>query len=73
MTKRGLDQGLPRPDALSKAIGAAKYIDDYKVNGMLFGAIAFSKTASGLIKNIDVSEAENLPGVKVVLTAKNAF
>jgi len=51
-----------------KATGAAIYIQDMKVPGMLYGKILYSKYPHAKIVSIDTSKAEALPGVKVVLT-----
>ncbi|MFC1849307.1 xanthine dehydrogenase family protein molybdopterin-binding subunit [candidate division CSSED10-310 bacterium] len=58
-----------RPDGADKATGKAHYIHDLKRPGMLFGKIKFSSQAHAKIKNIDVSRAERLPGVRAVITA----
>ncbi|MFH1132768.1 MAG: molybdopterin cofactor-binding domain-containing protein, partial [Pseudomonadota bacterium] len=58
-----------RPDAPDKATGKAVYIHDLQRPGMLFGKIKFSEHAHARIKNIDISKAKKLPGVKAVITA----
>lgn len=62
----------PRVDAAAKATGKAKYADDLSMPGMLHGAILQSPMAHGKILNIDTSRARRLPGVKAVVTAKEA-
>ncbi len=59
---------VPKRDAPLKATGAAVYIQDMKVPGMLYGKILYSKYPHARIVKIDTSKAETLPGVKVVLT-----
>ena len=59
---------IPKKDAPLKATGAAIYIQDMKVPGMLHGKILYSKYPHARIVKIDTSKAETLPGVKVVLT-----
>jgi xanthine dehydrogenase molybdenum-binding subunit len=59
---------LPRWGACEKATGAAKYLADIKVPGMLVGKILFSPRAHAKILKIDKSKAEKLPGVEAVMT-----
>ncbi|MBA4416772.1 MAG: xanthine dehydrogenase family protein molybdopterin-binding subunit [Syntrophus sp. (in: bacteria)] len=59
---------IPKKDAPLKTTGAAVYIQDMKVPGMLYGRILYSKYPHAKIVKIDTSKAEALPGVKVVLT-----
>ena len=65
----------PRPSALGKVLGLTDYGDDIKhkmPQGTLHVAVIQPKVAShALIKNIDTSEAEKMPGVVKVLTAKD--
>ncbi|RLB17902.1 MAG: xanthine dehydrogenase family protein molybdopterin-binding subunit, partial [Deltaproteobacteria bacterium] len=61
----------PRPDAPDKAAGKALYIHDLTRPGMLYGKIKFSEYAHARIKNIDISRAEKLPGVRAVITGYN--
>ena len=61
----------PRPDASDKAAGKALYIHDLTRPGMLYGKIKFSEYAHARIKNIDISRAEKLPGVRAVITGYN--
>ena len=60
-----------RPDGADKAAGRAIYIHDLTRPGMLYGKIKFSESPHALIKHIDTSKAERLPGVKAVITAYN--
>ena len=60
-----------RYDAPAKAAGGAVYTADILLPGMAFGKILGSPISHGLIKSIDTSKAEALPGVLCVLTAKN--
>ncbi len=61
-----------RLDAPDKATGRARYIDDLTMPAMLFGALLQSPVAHARMLNIDTSRAERLPGVKAVITAKEA-
>ncbi|MEJ2589229.1 MAG: xanthine dehydrogenase family protein molybdopterin-binding subunit [Deltaproteobacteria bacterium] len=62
---------MARPDAPDKAAGRAIYIHDLERPGMLFGKIKFSEYAHARIKHIDTRKAEQLPGVRAVVTGYN--
>src|SRR6056297_2928940 len=49
--------------------GKGNYVDDVKLDGMLFGDFVRSPHAHARIKNIDTSAALEVPGVVAVLTA----
>ncbi len=59
---------LPRPDAVAKVTGAARYTDDYVFPGMLHAATLRAGVPHARIKRLDVSKARALPGVHAVLT-----
>ena len=61
---------VPRIDGEVKVTGAAKYVHDMAVAGMLQARIKTSPHPSARIVSIDTSEAEKLPGVFAVLTGK---
>jgi selenium-dependent xanthine dehydrogenase len=61
-------QPLPRPDAVEKVTGRAKYSDDYVFPNMLFGATLRAKHPHARILKIDTTRAKQLPGVCAVLT-----
>ena len=67
-----LNTRLPRVDARAKATGDARYADDLSMSNMLYGAVLHSPLAHAKILNIDTSEAKKLPGVKDIITAKEA-
>ena len=58
-------------DAPEKLSGEAEYIHDLKVPKMLYGKIKRAKYCHAIIKSIDTSKAEKLPGVKAILTREN--
>lgn len=60
-----------RVDAIPKVLGTAKYADDYKFDGMLYGKNVFSKYARARIISIDTSKAIKMPGVVAIYTAKD--
>ncbi len=61
-----------RIDTPAKATGRAVFVDDISKPGMLHGALLQSPLAHAKILSIDTSAAEALPGVKCVVTAKEA-
>lgn len=63
---------LPVRDAQVKVTGQLKYVADMKMPHMLHAKVLFSPVAHALIKSIDTSEAEALPGVRAVVCYKNA-
>ncbi len=69
---RILNTRAPRVDAADKATGKAQYTDDLKKPGMLTAAILHSPLAHARIVNIDTSRAQRLPGVKAVVTYREA-
>ncbi|MBK8048597.1 MAG: molybdopterin-dependent oxidoreductase [Anaerolineales bacterium] len=63
-----IGQALPRPDAVDKVTGHARYADDYLFQDMLHGATLRSAHPHARILKIDASAALALPGVHAVLT-----
>lgn len=64
----------PRPTALGKALGIVDYgrdVSEKMPKGTLQLAVTWPETAHALIKAIDTSEAEIMPGVERVVTAKD--
>jgi len=59
---------MRRRDAAEIVTGAAQYLDDLKFQNLLHGKVLRSPYAHALVKKIDKSKAEALPGVKAVLT-----
>ncbi len=62
-------ENLNRIDAEDKVLGRAEYVDDMRIEGMLYGGAVRTKYPRALVKNIDVSEAKNLQGVISVITS----
>jgi xanthine dehydrogenase molybdenum-binding subunit len=58
-----------RPDAVAKAIGGAKFSDDFQFEGMLYARVLRAGVPSGILRKLDVSEAAQLEGVRAILTA----
>jgi aldehyde oxidoreductase len=61
----------PRPSAMVKACGVAEFTADIHVSGAVELATVHSPHAHALIKSIDTSAAEKMPGVIGVMTAKD--
>jgi carbon-monoxide dehydrogenase large subunit len=49
--------------------GRGRFVDDIKLQDMLYAVILRSSLAHGVIRSIDVSAAEAMPGVHAVITA----
>lgn len=60
-----------RIDVAEKVQGYGKYPDDVYVDGMCYGSAVRSEYPRARVLSIDTSEAEALPGVVCVLTAKD--
>ena len=59
-------------DSIKHTRGESVFIDDMTVpEGTLHGAVFYSPVAHGIIKKLDLSEAEKIPGVKGILTYKD--
>ena len=66
-----MGENVHRVDALAKTLGTGKYVDDMKINGMLYGAALRTKYPRALVKSINIDEAKKIPGVVAVLTYKD--
>lgn len=62
---------INRIDAEAKVLGEALYPGDIDLDNQLYMKTLFSEKPHAIIKSIDVSEAENTPGVVLVLTSKD--
>lgn len=58
-----------RQDGLDKVAGRAKFGADVQMAGLLHGKMLRSPHPHALIRSIDTSAAEALPGVKAIVTA----
>ena len=63
-----IGRSFPRPDAVAKVTGTARFTDDYTFPGMLFGATLRAGYPHARILSIDTGKAKALPGVHAVLT-----
>ncbi len=62
---------MPDNTGIEKVTGAAKFVSDVYLPGMLIGRILHSPYAHARIVDIDTSKAEKLPGVEAVVTWKD--
>lgn len=65
-------QRVPRVDGREKATGRAVYTTDIKLPGMLSAKILRSPWPHARIVNIDAERAKALPGVKAIITGRDA-
>ena len=64
-------QPLRRKEDARLLTGRSPYVDDLKLPGMLHSAVLRSPYAHAKINKIDMINARNFPGVRLVLTAKD--
>lgn len=62
---------MGRIDAEDKILAEGEYVDDMKIDGMIYGFALRCKYPRALVKNIDYSDAEKLEGVVKVVTSKD--
>ncbi|MGE3959581.1 MAG: xanthine dehydrogenase family protein molybdopterin-binding subunit [Vicinamibacterales bacterium] len=67
MANKLVGQNYQTPDLVAKVTGRAKYVEDYMVDGMLHARLLTSPLPHARARNIDVSRALALPGVKAIL------
>ncbi|MDP2728588.1 MAG: xanthine dehydrogenase family protein molybdopterin-binding subunit [Dehalococcoidia bacterium] len=64
---------LPFLESIPKGTGQAKFADDLRLPGVLYGRTLRSPFAHARIVRIDTSRAEALPGVEAVITAADTL
>jgi putative selenate reductase molybdopterin-binding subunit len=70
-TYRNIGRNQRKVDGEALVTGQARYVADIELRGMLYGKILRSPHAHARILEIDVREAQNLPGVQAVLTHRD--
>ena len=65
---RFIGKSTRRKDATEVVTGATRYLNDIKFTDLLHGKVLRSPHPHALIRKIDKGRAEQLPGVKAVLT-----
>ena len=68
---RYIGQRTRKADAVERVTGRAVYGADMKLPGMLYAKAVRSPHAHAVIKRIDTSKAEALPGVKATITQRD--
>ncbi|MCR1899444.1 molybdopterin-dependent oxidoreductase [Irregularibacter muris] len=66
-----IGKNVIKKDSLDKVLGEALFSADIEFDNMLYGAVKRSEVPAAIVKNIDTTKAESLPGVVKVLTAKD--
>jgi xanthine dehydrogenase molybdenum-binding subunit len=61
-------ESIARVDAWEKVSGRAKYTEDLADRNLLTGKVLHSTVANGLVKAMDTTEAEKIPGVEKIIT-----
>lgn len=62
---------LGRIDAMKKVLGQAEYVDDIRINGMVYGSALRSAYPRAIVNHISTDEALKLDGVLGIITAKD--
>lgn len=70
-TESLIGKAIPKMDAPGKVSGHTRYIQDLNLPGQLIGKILRTDRIHARIISIDTREAEALPGVHAVITAKD--
>src|SRR5688572_550588 len=68
LMKFGIGQSVPRSEDPMLLRGQGRYTDDVTLPGEAYAAIVRSRIAHGVIREIDVAAARNMPGVLGVYT-----
>jgi len=66
-----IGRSVPRIDALDKVLGRAAFAEDLSFPNMLYARVLRAGIPHAIIEEIDSTEAERMPGVVCVLTAKD--
>jgi CO/xanthine dehydrogenase Mo-binding subunit len=64
-------KAIPRYDGVGHVTGRTVFVDDIVLPGMLYIKVLRSPVHKGVIRNLDTSAAESMPGVAAVVTAKD--
>ena len=66
---RVVGTALPRVDGYERVSGTAVYPADMTLPGMLYGALLRCPHAHAVVTGVDIGEAQNLPGVRAIISA----
>ena len=64
-----IGQSVPRIDAIAKVKGEAVFASDMVMPGQAYLKMLMSQRPHAIVKRVDASKAEALPGVLTVLTS----
>jgi CO/xanthine dehydrogenase Mo-binding subunit len=64
---RYVGKPLPRVDAYERVSGSAVFPSDVRLPNMIYGAILGCPDPNALVKRLDTSKAEKMPGVRAVI------
>jgi xanthine dehydrogenase molybdenum-binding subunit len=62
---------MTRPDAEDKVTGKAKFTDDYRFPGMIYGRALRAGVPHAILTSLDIERAVKMEGVYAVLTAED--
>ncbi|WP_246704041.1 xanthine dehydrogenase family protein molybdopterin-binding subunit [Rhizobium sp. P38BS-XIX] len=65
-------QPVSRIDGPLKVTGRAPFAAEFPIEGMVYAALAYGTIAKGRISTLDTTDAEQAPGVVLVMTYRNA-
>lgn len=71
MTRKTIGKSITRLDARAKVTGQAKYPADFFMPDALHAKILFSRHPHARVLQVDTTEAESVPGVVAIFTAKD--
>ncbi|RPI76556.1 MAG: xanthine dehydrogenase family protein molybdopterin-binding subunit [Desulfobacteraceae bacterium] len=66
-----IGRSIPRPDAFTKVTGSEKYAADYYGPNMIWAGVKRADKPHARLKGLDIAEAQKLPGMLAVLTARD--
>ncbi len=66
-----IGKDVKRVDGVAKVTGSAEFVHDFKVDGMLYGALVKSPYAHARIKRINTDPARKIAGVRAILTGED--
>ncbi|MCG8467438.1 MAG: molybdopterin-dependent oxidoreductase, partial [Gemmatimonadetes bacterium] len=64
-----IGQDITPPDLVAKVTGRAKYAEDFRAEGMVFGKLLLSPMPHARVRSVDASRALAMPGVLGILRA----
>jgi CO/xanthine dehydrogenase Mo-binding subunit len=68
---RYIGQSVPRVDARAKVTDESAYASDMLMPGQAYLKVLMARRPHAIVRGVDVSRARALPGVIVLLTARN--